>query len=417
MAGTILKFPAGFFWGSGTSAHQVEGGLINDWTEWEKKNAARLAGRAKSAWQEWQWQKFPEMLESENYISGRACDHYDRFEADFDIAKSLNQSAHRLSIEWSRIEPEEGQFDEKAVEHYQKVIAALRARYLEPFVTVWHWPIPLWLEAKGGLRTKELPEYFRRYAEKLAGSLGGVKFWITLNEPDIYALNCFLRGVWPPEKKNPLTYLTVVKNLIRAHKEIYKTIKKINPDAQVGIAAHNVCFEAYKNRAVNRALKKFVDWWWNRYFLNQIRDSQDFIGLNFYFHHRINYGFRKNENKIVSDLGWELYPEGIYEVLVGLKKYQKPIYITENGLADAADEKRERYLKEVLKHLHRAIGAGVDVRGYLFWSLIDFIEWDKGFWPRFGLVEVDRKTLTRRIRPSALAYAEICKTNSLITDN
>ena len=416
MAQEILKFPEGFLWGSGTSAHQVEGGLNNDWTEWEKISAERLAVQAKNFWQEWQWKKFSEMLKSENYISGRACDHYNRYEEDFDIAKSLNQNAHRLSIEWSRIEPEEGRFDEKEIEHYKKVISALRERGIEPFVTIWHWPLPLWLARKGGLTNKKLPFYFSRYAEKLVSAFGEVKYWITFNEPEIYSFNCFLRGVWPPQTKNPLTYLAVINNLIKSHRGMYKAIKKINPGAQIGIAAHNVYFEAYKNRAVNIVLKKIIDWWWNYHFLNQIRDTQDFIGLNFYFHHRINYGFRKNENKIISDLGWELYPEGIYDVLIGLKKYQKPIYITENGLADSADEKRAWYIKEVLKGIHRAIGEGTDVRGYLHWSLTDFIEWDKGFWPRFGLVEINRETLKRKIRPSAYVYAEICKNNQMVIE-
>jgi beta-glucosidase len=416
MANEILKFPQGFLWGSGTSAHQVEGGCHNDWTEWEVANADRLAGRAKNYWQEWQWKKFPEMLKPENYISGIACDHYNRYEEDFDLAKSLGQNAHRLSIEWSRIEQEEGKFDEQEIEHYRKVISSLRERGIEPFVTIWHWPLPPWLARNGGLKNKKLSVYFSRYSEKLAGALGGVKFWITLNEPEIYSFNCFLRGVWPPQKKNPFAYLLVINNLIKAHREIYKTIKKINPNAQIGIAAHNVYFEAYKNHAVNIVLKKIIDWWWNYSFLNRIKDSQDFIGLNFYFHHRLNYGFRKNENKIVSDLGWELYPHGIYEVLIGLKKYSKPIYITENGLADREDKYRAWFIKETLRSLHQAIAAGADVRGYLHWSLIDFIEWDKGFWPRFGLVAVDRNTLARTPRPSAKVYAEICKNNQLMIE-
>ena len=413
----ILTFPEGFLWGSGTSAHQVEGGCYNDWTEWEKKNAERLAKNAKSYWQEWQWKKFPEMLSPENYFSGRACDHYNRYEEDFDLAKSLGQNAHRFSIEWSRIEPEEGRFDEKEIEHYRKVILSLRERGIEPLVTMWHWPLPLWLAQQGGLTNKKLSEYFSRYAEKLVTSFGEVKYWITFNEPEIYSFNCFLRGVWPPQTKNPITYLSVINNLIRSHRGIYRIIKKINPGAQIGIAAHNVYFEAYKNRSVNMILKKIIDWWWNYHFLNQIKDFQDFIGLNFYFHHRINNGFRKNENKIVSDLGWELYPEGIFDVLIGLKKYQKPIYITENGLADAADEKRAWYIKEVLKEIHRAIESGVNIRGYLYWSLIDNFEWDKGFWPRFGLVEIDYKTLERKIRPSAEVYKKICARNQLEIEN
>jgi len=410
-----LKFPKNFYWGSATSAHQVEGGNHNDWSEWEKKNAERLAKEAKEKWQPWQQEKFPEMFNPENYISGRACDHYHLYEQDFDIAKKLGHNAHRFSIEWSRIEPEQGKFNEKEIEHYRKVIITLKGLEIEPFVTIWHWPIPIWLRDKGGWENKKITDYFERYAEKISNALGeNVKFWITLNEPEIYASNSYFAGVWPPQKKNLFAYLRVLNNLIKAHRKAYGVIKKANSNSKIGIAKNNIYFEAYQNKLVNRVLKKFIDWWWNFYFLNRIRNHQDFIGLNHYFHNRINYGFNKNENKKISDIGWELYPEAIYYVLKDLKRFNKPIYITENGLADGGDKKRSWFILESLKNIGKAINEGVNVRGYLHWSLMDNFEWDKGFWPRFGLVEVNYKTLERKIRPSALQYAKICKTNELI---
>jgi len=205
----------------------------------------------------------------------------------------------------------------------------------------------------------------------------------------------------------------VNRNLIKAHREAYEIIKKNNPAAQVGIAKNNIYFEAYQNKFINNLLKKFIDWWWNFYFLDKIKNQQDFIGLNHYFHNRINYGFNKNANKKTSDLGWELYPEAIHYVLKDLKKYNKPIYITENGLADAADKNREWFIKESLKNIHKAIQENTDVRGYFYWSLLDNFEWDKGFWPRFGLVEIDFKTQERKIRHSAYEYAKICRENAL----
>lgn len=410
-----LKFPKGFYWGSATSAHQVEGNNVNDWSEWEKKNAERLAKEAKEKWQPWQQEKFPEMFNPENYISGRACDHYHLYEQDFDIAKKLGHNAHRFSIEWSRIEPEQGKFNEKEIEHYRKVILALKKRGIEPFVTLWHWTNPLWIRDKGGWENKKITDYFERYAEKISNALGeNVKFWITLNEPEIYASNSYFAGVWPPQKKNLFAYLRVLNNLIKAHRKAYGVIKKANSNSKIGIAKNNIYFEAYQNRLVNRVLKKFIDWWWNFYFLNRIRNHQDFIGLNHYFHNRINYGFNKNENKKISDIGWELYPEAIYYILKDLKRFNKPIYITENGLADGGDKKRSWFILESLKNIGKAINEGVNARGYLHWSLMDNFEWDKGFWPRFGLVEVNYKTFERKIRPSALQYAKICKTNELI---
>ena len=411
-----LRFPDGFLWGAATASHQVEGGNINNWSQWEQKNAKQKAQSAKQKdWPQYLLKKYPSPLNEENYISGRACDHYHLFEQDFDIAKVLGFNAYRFSIEWSRIEPEEGRFNEIEIEHYRQVIKALCARGIEPFVTLWHWPIPLWLDKKGGWKSGKIVDYFERYTEKFVTSLKEeVRFWITLNEPEIFSGNSYLKGIWPPQSKNLISYLRVFSNLAKAHKKAFKIIKKINPQAQIGIAKNNIYFEAYKDRTANRILKSFIDWWWNFHFLNQIKDHQDFIGLNHYFHNRINYGFGKNENKKLSDLGWELYPESIYYVLKDLKKYNKPIYITENGLADAIDQNREWFITESLKNVHRAIDQDVDVHGYLYWSLLDNFEWDKGFWPRFGLVEVDYKTLERKIRSSAYKYAEICKSNQLI---
>ncbi|MEK7452741.1 MAG: glycoside hydrolase family 1 protein [Patescibacteria group bacterium] len=409
------EFPKNFLWGSATSAHQIEGNNINDWSEWERKNAKKLAQNAVIYWKNWQKEKFPEISRKENYISGKATNHYNLYKKDFDIAKSLGHNVHRFSIEWSRIEPEEGKFNEKEIEHYRDVLIALKERGIEPFVTLWHWPLPLWLSDKGGWEAENSEKYFENYAKKVASSLNGyVKFWITINEPEIYAGHSYLKGAWPPQKKNIFIYIKIINRLTVAHNLAYKAIKEINKDFQIGIAKHNIYFEAYKNRFINRIIKSFIDWWWNYYFLNKISKFQDFIGLNHYLHNRIDYGFNKNENKKVSDMGWELYPESIYHAIIGLKKYNLPIYITENGIADAHDDNREWFISESLRWVHKAIEDGSDVRGYMYWSLLDNFEWDKGFWPRFGLIEVNYETLERKIRSSALKYAKICKSNELI---
>lgn len=411
----MKQFPEGFLWGASTAAHQVEGGTRNDWSEWEEKNAQRLAQKAE--WKFGHLLNWPDIKaqaqDPANYISGAACDHYNRYEADFDIAKSLGHNAHRFSIEWSRIEPEEGKWDEKEIEHYRNVIRALRERGMEPFVTLWHWPLPLWIAKEGGWVWEKTPEYFVRYTDRLSRELKDVRFWLTLNEPNIYAGHVYIKAVWPHGTKNPILYWKVLKRLIFAHKGAYQAIKKNLPLAQVSLAYNQSYFEAYDGKTVNRLLKKNADWFWNDYFLKKINGFCDFIGLNHYHHSRVNYGFNKNENKILSDMGWELYPESIYHVLMRLKKYQLPVYITENGLADSNDAKREWFIEKSLDSVHRAIRDGVDVRGYLHWSLLDNFEWDKGFWPRFGLVEVNYKTLERKTRPSAYAYAKIIKSNSL----
>jgi len=395
-----LKFPKNFLWGTATSAYQVEGGIKNnDWM---------AAG----------------------YDAGKACDHYHQYEQDFDLAKSLNNNAHRFSIEWSRIEPEEGRFNQKEIEHYQKVIDALRKRNLEPFVTLHHFTNPIWFFKKGGWTKKESAEYFARYVETVVRTLKGVRFWITINEPLIYATFPYIAPEWPPQslvdkygqvarKKNLISIIKVIRNLIRAHRNAYKAIHKINPDAQVGIAKHNIYFEPYKNQLINRVLSGVSRYLWNRYFLDKIKGCQDFIGLNCYRHTIVNLNW-ENLKKSFSegkgpknDLGWEIYPKGIYKVLLGLKKYNKPIYITENGLADAKDSKRAKFITEHLKWVHKAIERGIDVRGYFHWSLMDNFEWAERFEPRFGLFEVDYRTLKRTPRASSKVYAEICKENRL----
>ena len=408
-----IKFPENFYWGAATSAHQVEGFQNNNWIGWEKENAKRLVKKAKTYWRERQQGKFPEMLKEENYISGAACKHYELFREDFKIAKSLGHNAHRFSIEWSRIEPKEGCFDEEAIRHYQKVVSTLLELGIEPFITLYHWTLPLWFCKKGGWANKKSPIYFERYVKKISSALKGIKFFITINEPNIYASQSYLKGFWPPQKKNFFLYRRVLNNLVRAHCRAYSAVKKIDSQIQVGIAKNMIYFEAVDNNLVNSSLKKLSDYFYNLWLLNEIKNHQDFIGLNYYFHNRIDFGFNKNKNKLVSDLGWEVHPEGIYFALKLASKFKKPIFITENGLADKEDKTRAWFIKNHLLWAGKAIREGVNVRGYFYWSLFDNFEWDKGFWPRFGLVEVNYKTQKRKIRPSALVYKKIIEQSGL----
>ena len=422
----MLKFPDNFLWGAGTSAHQVEGNNINDWSQWEKDNCSKLALEAKSSYFSRTRFTSPALLwnkvctsakDPQNYVSGRACDHYNRFRDDFNLAGKLNHSAHRFSIEWSRVEPEEGKFKQEEIEHYRHVIHSLKKRGIEPFVTLWHFTNPVWLRDKGGGKTKDTVKHYARYVNKIVEELKDeVNFWITINEPMVYSASSYLFGTFPAQEKNPVSFLLAVSNLIKAQKSAYKIIKRISPEAQVGIAKSIIYFDAYNNNVFNVLLKKFINWGWNNFFLNQITSYQDFIGLNHYLHNRINFGFNKNENKVLSDMGWELYPTAIYSSLKELQKQMKPIYITENGLADTEDNKRAWYIKKVLQNVHRAIQEDVDVRGYFYWSLLDNFEWHKGFWPRFGLIEVDYDTLERKVRGSAIEYAKIIEENAISTD-
>jgi beta-glucosidase len=409
-----MDFPREFYFGAATSAHQVEGGNRNDWTEWEKENAARLAERAKKReWPDYILKNYPNPLQPENYISGRASDHYNRYEEDFDIAKKLGHNAHRFSIEWSRIEPEEGKWNEKEIEHYRKVIRALRTRNLEPFITLWHWTLPLWLRDKGGVASRKFPKYFSRYAARVVRALGEsekVKYWLTLNEPTSVILNSYLRGVWPPQKKNIFAAFYVFRILAAAHRRAFYAIHKISPSAQVGFANIISCLEPASASPLDRWATFLNDYFSNRYFLKLTGAANDFLALQYYFHRRIKFpNTTANLNQKVSDMGWEIYPEGLYRILKRFRGLDKPIYITENGLADARDAERANFIRQELHWVKQALRKGVDVRGYFYWSLLDNFEWDKGFWPRFGLVEVNYKTMARKIRPSAFVYRDIIK--------
>jgi len=412
----ILKFPENFYWGTSISSHQTEGNNKNNWSEWEKseKRIKELKKQGKNP---------------DNFISGLACNHYHLYEQDFDLVKELNNNALRFSIEWSRIEPRRGIFNQKEINHYKEVLLALKQRNIEPFVTIWHFTTPIWFEKLKGWNNKKAPEYFSFYVKKIVEEFGSlVNFWITINEPLIYAFLSYHQGIWPPQEKNLIKTIKVIRNLIKAHKLAYKIIKRTSFDlkkhpAAIGIAKNNVYFEAYKNKPINIILKKLSDYFWNKYFLNKIKNHLDFIGLNYYAHNRIKFSWEKpnewwkwwnkNENKNISDIGWEIYPKGIYYVLLQLKKYNKPIYITENGIADRKDEKRSKFIVNHLKWIHKAIKDSTDVRGYFYWSLMDNFEWALGFYPRFGLYKVDYRTQKRTPRPSSKIYAEICKENSV----
>jgi len=426
-----LKFPKNFYWGAATSAHQVEGGNHNDWSEWEKANAERLAKEAKEKWEPWQQEKFPEMFKPENYISGRSCDHYHLYKQDFDIAKSLGQNAHHFSIEWSRMEPEEGKFDEKEIEHYRQVISALQARGIEPFVTLWHWTNPLWIRDIGGWENKKTIEYFLRYAKKILESCGGlIKYWTPLNEPSTYIGLSYIKGTQPPAVKNIFCANRVFRHLMIAYRETYKLIHSFRKDALVGVSHYTTYRIPVGKYPWNNLLIKFLDYITSGRFIKRIKNSIDFLGIQYYRPEFVKLKLGGQwawildkpdiapQDTLANDLGWGISPEGIHRVLTRLKKYNKPIYITECGLADARDVNRGEFIKEHLFWLAKAMKEGADVRGFFYWSLLDNFEFVevRGFWPRFGLVEIDYKNLERKIRPSAWEYAKICKENRLGTD-
>lgn len=411
-------FPPGFLWGAATASHQVEGNTHNDWTEWERVHVETLIREAPLRFGHLpHWKQIQQEAESpENYISGNACDHYTRFREDFDILKELNLNAYRFSIEWSRIEPEEGKFNEEEIEHYRHVIQALRERGIEPVVTLWHWSNPLWIRDLGDWSNPAIVDYFARYTEKIVTSLPEVTFWITVNEPNIHTTFAYIRGTQPPGRKNFVVGLRVFHNILKAHKKAYAVIHKYRKDARVGIAHSIIHFEPKNNFFINKILASLYNFFWNIYACKYTQQQSDFIGVNYYTRDLVGLGSStKGMENLRNDLGWEIFPEGLYHVLKKLARFNLPLYITENGLADADDSRRADFIREHIHWMHKAIEEGIDVKGYLHWSLLDnneFVEL-RGFWPKFGLVAVNRTTQERTVRPSARMYGEIAKHNAL----
>lgn len=408
-------FPEDFLWGASTASHQVEGGTVNQWSQWELAHASELAKNAEkrfghlSIWPEIKKQA----SRPENYVSGNGVDHLNRYEEDFDLVKQLNLNSFRFGIEWSRLEPEEGAWDEKAVEHYRQYIKELRKRRIEPVLNIWHWTLPAWFAEKGGFKKRSNLMYFDRFVQKIASEYSEhLKFIITLNEPNVYVSFGYLTGEWPPQEKKPLTALFTYRNLVRAHKNAYKILKRKKPSLQIGVATQLANIQAKRpHNLIDEAATKIMRYGWNWWFLKRIKRQQDFIGFNYYFSDYYQLFKRNNPEVPLNDLGWYMEPEGLYPLLLRARAhFKKPIMVTESGVADRHDKYRQWWIQEQIIAMERAMSEGVEVRGYFHWSLLDNFEWSSGWWPKFGLVEVNRENgMKRSVRPSAKWFAEKIK--------
>ncbi|NOT32921.1 MAG: glycoside hydrolase family 1 protein [Candidatus Eisenbacteria bacterium] len=418
-----FRFPDGFLWGAATSAHQVEGNnTLNDWWAWEQQGRVPVA-------------------------SGLACDHYRRFREDFDLARDLGHNAHRLSLEWSRIEPEEGRFDDAALTHYREVLEALRARRIEPLVTLQHFTIPRWLAEQGGWENEATERLYVRYVRRVVDAYGDlVRWWITFNEPVVQVFKGWIVGQWPPGRTGDYPRaLQVVRRLLRSHVLAYHEIHTRRPDAMVSVAKH--CLALRPNNPRNP-----FDWLstrgrgylFNELFLDSLHTGRlalpgqffehlpmgrtlDFIGANYYTRDFVrNTGFGlpglvgtsatlDNPRHVGkrNDLGWEIYPEGLGHFLRTFRRYQVPIVITENGIPTSDEDDRWSFIFLHLWQVMRAMEAGVPVAGYLYWSLLDNFEWADGYDAKFGLVGVNFATQQRIVRPSARWLAEVTARSSL----
>ena len=410
-------FPKNFYWGASTASHQVEGGTVNQWSVWELAHAKEQAKSAKERLsnQVPDWDSIKKQAENpDNYVSGEGVDHYNRYTEDFGLAKKLNLNALRFGVEWARIEPEEGQWNEEAIQHYHDYIDQLRKQGIEPFLNIWHWTMPLWFSDKGGFEKAANLIHWRRFVTKIAQEYGDdVRYFITLNEPNVYTSFGYVTAEWPPQDKNWLNATVVIWHLVRAHRQAYKILKRHRRDLQVGIAQQLANIQAKRaHNFFDQVSTKWMRYFWNWWFYRRIRHQQDFVGFNYYFTDYYT-GLIKRENPHVplNDLGWYMEPEGLYPLLLRVwARYKKPIFITENGVADSQDQFRQWWIEETIIAMAKAMSEGVEINGYFHWSLLDNFEWAYGWWPKFGLIEVDREHgMKRTIRPSAEWYADKIK--------
>jgi len=372
-------FPKNFLFGSATSAHQIEGGQDNDWSRWEK-----TAGNI-----------------SDGSTSKIAANSWNKWRDDIKLLKNGGQNAYRFSIEWSRIEPREGFFDQKAIEHYREMIDELIKNDITPMVTLFHFTCPLWIEKIGGLANRKCAKYFARFSAKMAEEFGDkVRLWSVLNEPSVYVNNGYFISNWYPGKHNYIVGLKVFFNLIFLHKQAWLSMKKVSPTVKVGIAMNMTAFSPNRNNIFDRILTRISKWITNEFFINQIKNQLDFLGINHYTSHKI-------QCKKPLMVGY--VENGLSQVIIEAKKWNLPIYITENGVPDESDKIRQKFIVDAFEQLSIAINNGADLRGYFYWSLIDNFEWGSGYSMKFGL-----HTIKRKARKSLEIYRDIICRNNVI---
>lgn len=409
-----LHFPKNFLWGASISTHQVEGGNHNQWSTWELETARIKAAQAQYTYGHLKnWEEIKEFAQKpNNYVSGKATDHFNKYLLDFEIAKKLHFSVLRSGVEWSRIEPNEGKFDQEAIAHYKTYFSELKKTGIIPIITLWHWTFPDWFAKKGGFEKRSNVKFFVRYVEKIMHELAPLcTYVITINEPTVYAAMSYHEGRWPPEGESKITMVRVLLNLAHAHKKSYKLIKKINPKIKIGLAHNCAYYYPGDDSWISKTIAWLGHYYSNEFFINRVKRYQDFFGLNYYFTNRVIGTRVHNPDEKINDLGWDMQPDKIRPLIATLHaKYNLPFMITESGVADMHDKYRKWWISESVRAMDGAIKDGTQIIGYIHWSLLDNFEWAEGFWPRFGLIEVDYKTLQRKVRPSAHWYARLIKT-------
>lgn len=418
-------FPEDFVFGVATSAYQVEGHIENDWAEWER------AGR----------------LKQPHVRCGRGVDHWNRFEEDLLLAKQVGSTAFRVSLEWARLEPSPGRFDEAALLRYRERLSRMRQAGVRPVVTLHHFTHPTWFHRQTPWHEESSLESWRRYVRALGPVLKGLDpLIITFNEPMVLLLGGYVQGVIPPGIADASLCSRALINIARAHAIAREELLLALGKVELGISQNVLSFapERFWN-PLDRALTHLASQNYNHAFLEALitgslrlqmpgvasakltipglANSMEFLGINYYTRTHLRFVFKRPyvemsyrdvHKRGLTHIGWEDYPEGFYQVLLEMKRYGLPVWITENGIDDRNGERRPSYLYSHLEQVLKARQVGVDLRGYLHWSLLDNFEWLEGWGPRFGLYQVDFETLERRPTPACAFFRRVATTRQLI---
>ncbi|HWT82784.1 MAG TPA: glycoside hydrolase family 1 protein, partial [Candidatus Methylomirabilis sp.] len=419
-------FPAGFLWGTATASHQVEGGNTNNnWYAWEQE---------------------PGRIRNGDH-SGLACDWWGgRWREDLDRAAETGQNAHRMSIEWSRVQPAADRWDEDALDHYRTIIRGMVDRGMTPLITLHHFTDPLWLTEQGGWQSEKTAGLFAAYVKRVVEALQEyVSLWVTINEPNTYVYSGFIGGEFPPGKHSMDVGFGVMANMVRGHAQAYAAIHAQQRQARVGIALNYRGFlpasswspldkliAGIQHRLFNQLFPRAftdgtLDFVRSRLRIPEAAHTQDFLGVNYYTRDRVAFSlfhpgqaFGRNFYPKDADLSGTGFisnePEGMFEALRWARGFKVPLIVTENGVEDADDHMRPRYLAQHVHQVWRAVNFNWQVKGYFYWTLVDNFEWERGWSQRFGLWELDVDTQARRRRPSADLYAAICRENGLSSE-
>lgn len=420
----VVHFDKDFIFGTAVSEYQVSGASNcpdAQWAAWDYTKDAQGSPRI-----------------AHGQRSGKACDFWNTYEADIELLKNMKVKSFRFSLEWSIIEPHKGKINQAAIKHYHDLMDKLIAAGIKPVVSLHHFTHPIWFEELGAFEKEENIEYFVEFAQNMVHQYKDkVMLWATFNEPGVYVFQGYIRGVWPPGKIGVNRAGLVTQNMLKAHVKAYQAIKKIDDTSQVGMVHSITQFEPYNdgthieaticdymNHLFHDAITEFFasgKFCWQvpilsslEYMDKQAPASLDFFGINYYSHVLLNVGWFSGDqafrlHEIKTDMPYCIYAEGLYRAIKDVSERitrvrNIPIYITENGIADAKDDRRELFIKRYLYALYRAIQDGYDVRGYYYWSLLDNFEWSEGYTQKFGLYEVCMETGERKLRDGSRAF-------------